>query len=608
MITSGGVVADFKIPVPSFTKRALLACALAVSLSAAAVAAQAAVWTPNDAQRRAAINRLTWGIDTVAVAASSGANVGGSFTPDRWLDMQLAVSSQQLDAARAVSDGLRNPGMLDNLDKLKKLPRDLILERAAIMAPAPDLAAANTLANQYNTAVLNQVRQRQVLRQIYSERQVQEQMTWFWTNHFYANGTLTVGYYENDVVRPRALGKFKDLLTAIMKSSSVLSGYANNTNSAPNVGGGMLQFMILNQTIGNSEYRNGDLVFQAGPSSANIASESIVLGQILSGVRVLTQAEIVSGAKADMPLLDPKDIVYFEAAKHHSGEKVLLGKVVADMGVFEIDQAAAIIAAHPDTARNICWQLIKFFATDRAPPAALHNAMIATYNNTGGDIGAVLKTMITSSWYLANVNADRSANSIWKPLLKDNHHYVISAMRLLYGGGSASLNYPEVNGVGPAQAIANAIASAGQPIYGRTIALGGYPIEREFADTEDMLIKRINFAKSVANVPVNLFGCSNGCSNNLSTPNLLSAYRSYIVPTLLNPSQPDWQFISVPYSVVSGAPNYVSTNGGSQLDAYNRLDMDAGAVNGGAQDSAAVRTKRKAWLTDLLTQPALMAR
>jgi hypothetical protein len=189
-------------------------------------------------------------------------------------------------------------------------------------------------------------------------------------------------------------------------------------------------------------------------------------------------------------------------------------------------------------------------------------------------------------------------------LLKDNHHYVISAMRLLYGGA-----YPEVNGVGPAQAIVTAISSAGQPIYGRTVALGGYPIEREFADTENMLIKRINFAKSVANVPVNLFGCSIGCgSNNLAVPNVKHAYTSYIVPTLLNPSQPDWQFISVPYSVVSGAPNYVSTNGGSQLDAYGRLDMDAGAVNGGAPDSAAVRTKRKAWLTDLLTQPALMAR
>ena len=604
MIMSTGVLSDFKTLGRGFTQRGLLACALAVSLSAASVAAQAAPWEPNDAQRRAAINRLTWGIDKVSVESSSGANVAGSFTPARWLDMQLAVSSGELDKARALSDGLANPGLLDNLDKLKKLPRDLILERAAIMAAAPDLATANTLGNQYNTSVLNQVRQRQVLRQIYSERQVQEQMTWFWTNHFYANGSLTVGHYENDVVRPRALGKFKDLLSAVMKSSSVLAGYGNNSNSAPGVGGSNVPGMILSKTIGNSEYRNGDLVFQAGPSSANIASEGTVLGQILSGFRVLTQAEIVSGAKADMPLLNAKDIVYFEAAKHHSGDKLLLGKVVSDVGVFEIDQAAAIIAAHPDTAKNICWQLIKFFATDRAPPAALHQAMIATYRSTDGDIGAVLKTMVTSSWYLANVNADRSANSNWKPLLKDNHHYVISAMRLLYGG-----SYPEVNGVGPAQAIVNAISGAGQSIYGSSIANGGYWIERDFADTEAMLIKRINFAKSVANVPVNLFGCSIGCgSNNLAVPNVKDAYTSYILPTLLNPSQPDWQFISVPYSVASGAPNYVSTNGGSQLDAYDRLEKNASAVNGGEPDSAAVRTKRKAWLTDLLTQPAFMAR
>src|SRR5256714_420143 len=89
--------------------------------------------------------------------------------------------------------------------------------------------------------------QGKLLRAIYSERQLDEIMTDFWMNHF--NVFIGKGVdrymltsYERDVIRPHALGKFKDLLVATAKSPAMLF-YLDNwmsigptSDAAKNVG------------------------------------------------------------------------------------------------------------------------------------------------------------------------------------------------------------------------------------------------------------------------------------------------------------------------------------------------------------------------------------
>src|SRR6185437_6146530 len=69
--------------------------------------------------------------------------------------------------------------------------------------------------------------QGKLLRAIYSQRQLQEVMTDFWSNHF--NVFIGKGpdrymltSYERDVIRPHALGKFEDLLVATARSPAML--------------------------------------------------------------------------------------------------------------------------------------------------------------------------------------------------------------------------------------------------------------------------------------------------------------------------------------------------------------------------------------------------
>ena len=59
-----------------------------------------------------------------------------------------------------------------------------------------------------------------MLRDIYSERQLEAVMTDFWLNHFNVyvrknqNEPYLLASYERDTIRPNALGKFENLLVA----------------------------------------------------------------------------------------------------------------------------------------------------------------------------------------------------------------------------------------------------------------------------------------------------------------------------------------------------------------------------------------------------------
>src|SRR6185295_9593941 len=78
-----------------------------------------------------------------------------------------------------------------------------------------------------------------ILRAVYSERQLQEVMVDFWTNHFnvFAQKGADRWFltsYDRDVIRPNALGNFRDLLAATAKSPAMLFYLDNFQSMTPN--------------------------------------------------------------------------------------------------------------------------------------------------------------------------------------------------------------------------------------------------------------------------------------------------------------------------------------------------------------------------------------
>lgn len=87
--------------------------------------------------------------------------------------------------------------------------------------------------------ITQQLNAARIMRAVYSERQLQEVMVDFWTNHFnvYAGKAATrwfLPHYDRDVIRPNALGNFKDLLQATAQSPAMLFYLDNHESVAPN--------------------------------------------------------------------------------------------------------------------------------------------------------------------------------------------------------------------------------------------------------------------------------------------------------------------------------------------------------------------------------------
>ena len=86
--------------------------------------------------------------------------------------------------------------------------------------------------------MLNEMEEAKVLRAIYSERQLEAQLSDFWFNHFnvFANKDLDLWLlptYERDTIRPHVLGKFRVLLEATAKSPAMLFYLDNYVSANP---------------------------------------------------------------------------------------------------------------------------------------------------------------------------------------------------------------------------------------------------------------------------------------------------------------------------------------------------------------------------------------
>ena len=92
--------------------------------------------------------------------------------------------------------------------------------------------------------VVEELQQAKLLRAVYSERQLDEVLVDFWMNHFNVfagkgQDRFLLTAYERDVIRPRAWGRFEDLLRATAQSPAMLFYLDNwlSTDPSANLGG-----------------------------------------------------------------------------------------------------------------------------------------------------------------------------------------------------------------------------------------------------------------------------------------------------------------------------------------------------------------------------------
>jgi len=445
-------------------RRTALLSAIFLGVASQAAPVDAAPLTAHDL---ALVNRITWGASPSAVADIQKRGA------EPWLSRQLhpAPTDQLPPEAQAEIDALpvgRMPlaALVVQMDAQNK---------AANQITDPDQKkAAQQAYNQAFNDLARQAATRSLLRDLYSPEQLKEQMTWFWFNHFSVfqgkrDIRAMVGDYEDQAIRPHALGRFRDLLEATLRHPAMLRYLDNDQNAVGHINENYAREIMELHTLGVG----------AGYTQKDVQE----LARILTGVGVDLSPNPPNLKPAYLGLYVREGLFEFNPNRHDFGDKVFLGHTIRGSGFGEVEQALDILARDPATARHVSLQLATYFMGDD-PPAPLVARMSDAFRRSDGDIAQVLGVLFHSLEFDASLGHK----------FKDPAHYAVSAVRLAYDD-RVILN------TGPIQGWLNRLAEG---LYNRETP-DGYSMVAAAWDGPGQLATRFEIARQIGSGSAGLF-------------------------------------------------------------------------------------------------------
>ena len=470
-----------------------------VTLAGPAVIASGPSPSPSDEDARIvhALNRLGYGPRPGDVDAVRAMGL------ERWIDRQLHPERIDDGALRARLASYRTLDLsAGELMEGYEVPREVkreIQKKRAEMDGASEEEMARTrreLMKELGGSmqgmkgrprqVVEELQAAKVVRAVYSQRQLDEVLVDFWINHFNVFAgkgpeKFLVGAYERDVIRPHAWGRFEDLLKATAESPAMLFYLDNWLSASPDAqqprtrgrGGFLRRGRPAPPAPEQGQGRKRGL-------NENYAREVMEL-HTLGVDGGYTQKDVTEVARCftgwtirGLRQGDPR--FAFDARIHDGKEKVVLGQRIRGGGQGEGEQVLHILATHPATARFISMKLARRFVADD-PPAALVDRAAATFRKTGGDIRAVVATILQSPEFLS---AEVRSAKVKTPL-----EFVASAVR---ASGAT---------VTDARELARRIGEMGMPLYMQQPPTGYKDTSEAWVSTSGLL-SRLNLALDLA--------------------------------------------------------------------------------------------------------------
>lgn len=407
--------------------------------------------TPRDSAFHV-LNRLAYGPEPGQ--ADSVARTGVM----RWVD-------RQLDAGPADTDELRERER--GFVILERSPADLAQvylqvrrERAAAKGDSSAGRAALTDAQRLARKLQGEMAQLTVVRAVAANEQLREVMTDFWVNHFNvfankgADRYLLPSYIET-TIRPRALGRFEDLLLATAHSPAMLFYLDNAQSVAPDTG-----------------RRNSGINENYARELMELHTLGVDGGQTQQDI--INVARIFTGWGIDRP---SRGGFVFNERAHDRGSKIVLGTAFpAGHGEDEGVRLLKLLARNPATMRHVASKFCARLVSD-IHSGGCEDAAVAAWKRTDGDMREVVRAIIRSPdfWAPQSVRA-----KVKTPL-----EFVVSAVRALAGVADTT------------RGLAQAVARLGEPLYQQSSPAGYAERQDEWVNS-GALLNRMNVAVALA--------------------------------------------------------------------------------------------------------------
>lgn len=439
---------------------ALATLSLSISLLIAAPVIEAASPASLGADDVAWLHRDSFGLDTASVAQYR--DLGRKSLLEKQLDDRISDTLPPPVAAQIAGYESFYTPLFQLLTSLQQQQ-----DQIKTMPDGPDKVAANKALQARGNQIGQEAQQAEMLHAIYGPNQLKEQLVWFWLNHFsvYAGkGRVRweLADYEQNVIRPHALGKFRDLVMATLESPAMLEFLDNAQNAKGHVNENYARELMELHTLGvNSGYTQQDVQ---------------QLALILTGVGIApTNGKPEKFAPNIAPLLVKNGLFEFNPQRHDFSDKMLLGKKIKGRGFDEVQQAVDLIVQQPACAQFVSRKLAEYFVSDDPSPALVAK-MARTFRRSDGDIEQVVRVMFESRDLVANAGKK----------FKDPSQFVVSSVRLAYDGT------PIVN----AQPLAGWLNQLDQPLFGR-ITPDGWPLDNASWSSSGQMAKRFDIAHAI---------------------------------------------------------------------------------------------------------------
>jgi uncharacterized protein (DUF1800 family) len=439
-----------------------------------------------------------------------------------------------------------HPEMIDDSDlekRLEVLPTQRMAS-AELYQFYPQPQVAEQRANEKNAPpvfgrppqIVGELVQQKLVRAVTSNRQLQEVLTDFWFNHFnvFAQKEADqwlVTSYERDVIRPHALGKFRDLLLATAESPAMLyyldnwlsaspdskqprppapprpkaaapgpvPGAASKPSEAPKPSPAADPNAAMTaKKEGEQKAANQSPTPNPQPPAKppqlpprkpgineNYARELMELHSLgvdggYTQKDVQEVARCFTGWTIDRPFQGGGFI--FRPWMHDEGAKSVLGVTIpAGGGMNDALQVLDILSRHPSTARFISKKLCQRFVSDE-PPAQLVARVAQVFLKTDGDIRETVRAIVTSPEF--------NSPASFRAKIKSPLELAASAIRAVDG---------DTNG---APALHDWLRRMGEPLYQYAFPTGYGEDSSKWVNT-GVFFNRINFAVALANNQIN---------------------------------------------------------------------------------------------------------
>jgi uncharacterized protein (DUF1800 family) len=317
-----------------------------------------------------------------------------------------------------------------------------------------------------------------LLRAIYSERQLQEVMVDFWSNHFnvYKDKGVLPWYlsaYDREVIRPYALGRFRDLLLATARSPAMLYYLDNFKSVSPQAGKKRTPDSPrpgINENYARELMELHTLGVDGGYTQQDVREVARAFtGWTIAGVR--NRAGGAMGAHSQLPEGVERGEFWFNPRLHDPGPKTVLGQRIDADGEGDGIAVIDLLARHPSTAKFIARKLCQKFASDTPDPAMVAR-VAGAFTRSDGDIRATLSALFSDPEFFTSRN--------YRAKVKTPFELVASSLRALDA---------QTDG----RAVNRMLTDMGQPLYGH-MAPTGYSENADDWVNAGALLKRMNFA------------------------------------------------------------------------------------------------------------------